>query len=587
MAAKQHTGRALFAVLAASAIVATACTSGGPTASGEPTAAASATEKPVQGGRIIEGSFSDIKILNPMLTNDVPSSTVTGRIFDALFYADPKTGELRPRLGKWTTSADGLTYSWEIDAKANWSDGKPIIGEDYLTAVKAVARSKLTVRKSNFELIEGFNDYCVGPATCKGTATAISGITLDPANPKKFSVKFKSVFCPAAVNAFGTSAGPLPTHIYGKYTVDNDNTKNIDAAPENTAPPVASGPFKFKEWRKGDQVILDRNDTYFKGAPYTDQYVYKVVADSTVAANQLKTGEINFYPGLEPKDLDDIERQDALRVIKFQQLSYTYIGWNVKSTTAPALADKRVRQALAYGLDMDAVVKQILFGQGTKMVAHHPPVSWAFPSSGMEQYAFNKTKAEDLIKSAGYAKAADGFYAKDGKPLQFSVVANSGNKTRETLLQVATEQYKAIGVKLNPKLEAFETMVDKLSKGNQEIEGWIIGWSLGIEPDPYGIWHSTQIPDPGKGTTGFNFGAFTAPGFDKAIEEGRTPSNGDCSQANRKKNYESFNKILNDEQPYNFGFSPNALVVSQKIMKNLDPGTFSTYWNIEKWWFAK
>jgi len=573
----------LIAGIAVASIVATAC-AGQPGGGPEPAASA---ETPQKGGRIIEGSFADIKTLNPMLTNDVPSSNVTGRIYEPLYLPDPKTGEVKPNLGKWTISSDGLTYNWEIDANASWSDGKPITGEDYLTDVKAIARSKATVRKSNYELIEGFNDYCVGPATCKGTATAISGIQVDKSNPKKFSVKFTKAFCPALVNAFGTTAGPLPTHIFGKYTVDNDPTKNIDAAPENTAPTVASGPFKFKEWRKGDQVILERNDTYWKGPAFADQYIFKVVADSTVLAAQLKTGEIN-YGTIEAKDFDDIARQENLKISEYQNLGYTYIGWNTKSAGAPALADKRVRQALAYGLDMDLVVKQILFGHGTKMVQHHPPVSWAAPDpKTLNQYPLDKAKAEDLIKQAGYAKGSDGFYARDGKTLEFSIVANSGNKVRETLLQVATEQYKGIGVKVNPKLEAFETMVDKLTNGNQEIQGWIIGWSLGIEPDPYGIWHSSQIPDPAKKTTGFNFGAFTAPGFDKAMEDGRSPANGDCSQAARKKNYETFNKTLNDEQPYNFGFSDNRIAVTPKTMRNFDPGPFSTYWNIEKWWFKQ
>ncbi|HET8567753.1 MAG TPA: ABC transporter substrate-binding protein [Candidatus Limnocylindria bacterium] len=566
--------RAFVAVLGSLALVAAAC---GPTAptGGTPGGTAGAQETPQQGGRIVEGTFADIKTLSPTLSNDVPSSTAIGKIYDTLFTADPKSGELKPNLGKWQISSDSRTYTWEIDSKANWSDGKPIIGEDYLTGVKAVAKSKLTVRKSNYQDIEGWKDFV------DGKAATISGIKVDSANPKKFTVTFTKVFCPALVNAFGTSSGPLPTHVFGKY-VQQSSADEIDKAPENLQPTVFSGPFKFKEWRKGDQVIMDRNESYWKGAPLVDQWVYKVVADSTVLAAQLKTGELN-YGTIDPKDLADMETQPNLQIFKYQQLSYTYIGWNVKSATAPALADKKVRQALAYGLDMDAVVKSILFGQGTKMVAHHPPVSWAFPKAGMQEYKYDKAKAEQLIKEAGYTKSGD-FYAKDGKTLEFSIVANSGNKVREQLLQVATEQYKAIGVKVNPKLEAFETMVDKLTKGNQEIQAWIIGWSLGLEPDPYGIWHSSQIPDPGKGTTGFNFGAFTAPGFDKAIEDGRS---GDCSQAARQKNYETVNKILNEEQPYNFGFSPNALLVVPKNMRAIDPGPFSTTYNIEKWWYKK
>lgn len=568
---QSRTLRLLVALLGTLSLVAAACGPAGPTG-GTPGAA---EEKPVAGGRIIEGSFADIKTLQPILVADVPSSTVTGMIYKAMVNFDHKTGEPKPGMAKWETSADNLTWTWTFGDNVNWSDGKPVTAQDWETAVKAIAMSKKTVRKSSFQDIEGWKDFV------DGKATTISGIKVDSANPKKMTVKFTKALCSALVNTFG-SYYVLPTHIFGKY-VAAGQADAIDNAPENTAPTVSSGPFKFKEWRKGDQVILERNDTYYQGKPLVDEYVFKVVADATVLAAQLKTGELNLGT-VEPKDLADIEAQQNLKVFKYQALSYTYLGWNVKSQTAPALQDKRVRQALAYGLDMDAVVKSILFGQGTKMVAHHPPVSWAFPTSGMNDYKYDKAKAEELIKSAGYAKGADGMYAKEGKTLEFSVVANSGNKVRETLLQVATEQYKAIGVKLNPKLEAFETMVDKLTTGNQEIQGWIIGWSLGLEPDPYGIWHSSQIPDPAKKTTGFNFGAFTAPGFDKAIEDGRS---GDCSQAARKKNYETFNKILNEEQPYNFGFSPNTLLVVPANLRAIDPATFGSTWNIEKWWFKQ
>ena len=571
---KQHTRtlRLLAALLGTLSLVATACGPTGPTGGG---GTAAPEDKPVAGGRLIEGSFADIKTIQPILVADVPSGTVTGMIYKGMVDFDHKTGEPKPGLAKWSASADNLTWTWTFDEKANWSDGKPITAQDWETAVKAIAMSKKTVRKSGFQDIAGWKDFV------DGKATTISGIKVDSADPKKMTVTFTTVLCSAIVNTFG-SYYVLPTHIFGKY-VAAGQADAIDTAPENTAPPVSSGPFVFKEWRKGDQVILTKNPTYFKGAPLIDEYVFKVVADSTVLAAQLKTGELN-YGLVEPKDLADMEAQPNLKVFKYQALSYTYIGWNVKSQTAPALQDKRVRQALAYGLDMDAVVKSILFGQGTKMVAHHPPVSWAFPTSGMNEYKYDKAKAEELIKSAGYAKGADGVFAKDGKPLEFSIVANSGNKTRETLLQVATEQYKAIGVKVNAKLEAFETMVDKLTTGNQEVQGWIIGWSLGLEPDPYGIWHSSQIPDPAAKKTGFNFGAFTNPDFNKAIEAGRT---GNCSQAERKKNYETFNKILNDEQPYNFGFSPNTLLVTPQSLRAIDPATFGSTWNIEKWWFKQ
>src|SRR5207249_103600 len=263
---QQRTHRTLPGIAAAAVLIATACApSGGPSASSTTTT----QETPVAGGRVIRGSFSDIRVLNPVVSTDATSTQVISLMYDTLINVDPKTGTPVPWMGKWTVSADNQTFSWEIDAKANWSDGKPVIAEDFLARAKATARSKLTTQKSNWADVEGFADYR------DGKATAISGITIDTANPKKFTVHFTRSFCPALLQVFGSA--PIPSHVFGKYTVDNDPTKNIDTAPENAAPAAVSGPFKFKEWRKGDQVILSRNDGYWRGAPFLDDLLHEFV----------------------------------------------------------------------------------------------------------------------------------------------------------------------------------------------------------------------------------------------------------------------------------------------------------------------
>ncbi|HKY51829.1 MAG TPA: ABC transporter substrate-binding protein [Candidatus Limnocylindria bacterium] len=565
-----------MAVFAASILVATGCTTGGPTAA-SPTPAASATQAPQKGGRIIEGTFSDIRTLQPVLVADTPSGRITDLIYDRLIQADPQNGEPKPRMATFTAGAGGKSYTFTLNANANWSDGKPIIAEDWATGVKAVAMSKVTVRKSDFSNIEGFTEFS------EGKANNISGIAIDPANPKKWTVTLKTVQCDGI---FQMSGYTLPAHVFGKY-VAAGQADAIDKAPENDNPTVFSGPFKFKEWRKGDQVILTRNDSYWQGAPHADEYVYKVVADATVLAAQLKTGELNFGT-IEPKDLADMERVDSVKINKYQNLGYTYIGWRVNSPTATALADKRVRQALAYGLNMDDVIKAVLFGEGQKQVAHHVPVQWAYPAPAtLNAYPYDTAKAEELIKAAGYTKNSAGLYAKDGKTISFTIRTNSGNKTRETLAQVAAEQYKKIGVDAKTQFEAFQGLVTQLQEGHQSIEAVIIGWALGNSVDPYTIWHSSNTPDPATKKTGFNFTFFKSPEVDKAIEEGRSPANGDCSIATRKGHYATMNKILNEEQPYNFGFANNTLAVTAKNLENFKPGPFSAVYNIHEWWFKK
>jgi peptide/nickel transport system substrate-binding protein len=569
--------RSLTAGLAGAVLLVTACTQGGaPTANQSP----GASEKPQQGGRVIEGQFSDIATMNPVLVNDVPSRRITQLIYDTLVQPDPQTGEPKPRLATYNVSSDSLTYTFEINPKANWSDGKPVIAQDYLTAIELVGKSKKTVRKSSFQDVQGFKDYS------DGKTNAISGIKIDTANPKKVTVTMTKVSCPAIYDLGGATASPLPTQVFGKYATDTSKDE-IDNAPENTSPTIVDGPFKFSEWRKGDQIILNKNETYWQGAPNLDQYVFKVVANQTAIANGLKTGELTFGQ-IAAKDLTDVQTADNVKITRYSSLGYTFIGWNTNSPSATALADKRVRQALAYGLDMDQVIKSVVFGEATAHVAHHVPVQWAYPQGvNLEPYKFDKTKAQQLLTDAGWTKGSDGFLQKGGKKFSLTISTNSGNQERETLAQVAAEQYKQLGIDAKAAPEAFQGLVTKLTTGDSVLEATIIGWSLGTEPDPYQIWHSSQIPDPASGKTGFGFTFFKDPAMDKAIEDARNPSNGDCSIATRKKDYETFNKILNDNQPYNFGYVPNVLWGSQKSLQGFAPAPFAEVYNIQDWWIKQ
>jgi peptide/nickel transport system substrate-binding protein len=589
MTAKQRTGRVLIAVFAATMLVATACTPGGPTASPGPsgTAAASATAKPDQGGRVIEGWISDLATMQPVLVNDTTSGRATDLIYDRIVQQDYKTGEPKARMATYSVSSDGLTYSFEMNARANWSDGKPVIAQDWLTGLQGVARSVKTVRKGTFKDIVGFNDYCTAASgtQCKPTssATSISGVTIDPANPKKWSVKMTAVTCSAILDLNGYT---IPAHVFGKYFTATSTGAEFDNAPENSNPTVFSGPFGFKEWRKGDQIILGKNETYWQGAPNVDEYVMKVVANTAAVTNGLKTGELTFGT-VQARDLADVQTVNTLKITKYQALGYTFIGWNTLSPTATGLADKRVRQALAYGIDMDAVIKAVVFGEATKQVAHHVPVQWAYPSSPLEQYKYDKTKAETLLKDAGWVKGSDGILAKDGKKFSLTISTNSGNQERETLAQVAADQYKQLGIDAKARPEAFQGLVTKLTTGDQTLEATIIGWSLTGDVDPYSIWHSSQVPDPAKKVEGFGFTGFKDPALDKAIEQGRNPTDGNCSVAARKGHYETVNKVLNENQPYNFGYSNNTLAASQTSLQNFAPASFSTIYNAHEWWIKK
>jgi peptide/nickel transport system substrate-binding protein len=530
---------------------------------------------PVPGGRVVQTTFFDAQTLQPFLATDAVSVQATGLLYAPLLRPDPMTGELLPNVGAWSLSADARTITWDIDPRANWSDGMPIIGDDFATLAKAVARSKKTTRRSAFQLIEGFAEYQ------SGKAASIAGITVAG---KQFTVRFAAMFCPSLYSVFGIA--PIPTQTFARYLGDTLEKSTIDAAPENLAPTVTSGPFRFESWKKGDRLDLARSESYFQGTPLLDGLSFKVTAEASAYGAISRDSELNLA-NIEPKDADAAARR-GLTVRAFPAASYTAIAWNLRTGT-PALRDVRVRQALAYAIDVDGYIQSTLFGRGRRTQQHHLDSTWpAAPSSSLTRYVHDTASAEALLQQAGFARGADGIFAKDGKALSLVLYTNAGNKSRETFLQMTVEQLQRFGVKAEARLDQLDTLVERLGTGAAEGDGWLISWAMSPEPDPYSVWHSSQVPDPAKRTTGLNVGGFSSADVDRAIEAARSPQTpAACDGVVRAQQYEAMNRVLNAEQPYLFAFIPETLLAAPPTLQGLRPGTFSLYADVQLWWLKK
>src|SRR6266568_6024030 len=382
------------------------------------------------------------------------------------------------------------------------------------------------------------------------------------------------VFCPATAALGGAGAGGILPSAQFKKVWDNkttDTKTNIDDNALNMNPPASMGPWVFKEFKPGVQVTFIKNDKYFRGAPYADEFVVKTYADATAIKNALVTGEVT-YGTVEAKDYDEVSKVDALRGVRFKSSGYTYIGWNAKAAKAPWLANTDVRQALWYGINVNAIMQKILFGLGSQVYAHNPPTSWAYDPSGLTQYANDVAKAKSLLEKAGAKLGADGVYRwTDGQPMKMRIETNQGNNARETILQFAQEQYKAIGIQIDPLLESFNALLDRTVPGT-DWEGNILGWSLGADPDPFSIWDSSQT-----GKDQFNNVFYNSPAVDAALKANREGP--DCSKAARKAANHTVDVNLNQDAPYTFLFSADTLGYSQKSLQNFQPFTFSRIWN--------
>jgi peptide/nickel transport system substrate-binding protein len=374
--------------------------------------------------------------------------------------------------------------------------------------------------------------------------------------------------------------------VFARYLGDTPDRTTVDDAAENLAPTVASGPFRFEAWKKGERLDLARNERYFLGAPLLEGITFKITTDATAFAALSRDAELNLA-SIEPKDADAAARR-GLAVRAYPAASYTALAWNLR-TGAPALRDVRVRQALAYAIDVDGFIQSTLFGRGRRAQQHHLDGTWpAAPASALTRYVHDASSADALLQQAGFVRGADGTFAKDGKPLSLVLYTNTGNKSRETFLQMTVEQLQRFGVRAEGRLEQLDTLLDRLGTGAAPGDGWLVSWAMSPEPDPYGLWHSSQIPDPAKRTAGLNIGGFSLPDVDRAIEAARTPPQAaGCDQPARVQRYEAMNKLLNDQQPYLFAFAPDALLAAPPALRGLRPGPFSVYADVERWWLQK
>ncbi len=502
--------------------------------------------EPVKGGTVVYGSAADAKSLNPFLQTDVNSRIVSNLIFESLVTADAKTGAPKPLLAQsWTISDDGLTYTFKMRAGVKWQDGAPVTSEDAKFTYETILQPNTkTVRKSLYDQVTKFST--------PDTNTLV--------------VELKESFCPFLIS--GMSMPIVPKHILEKSTDINTDEFNTDK-------PVGTGPFIFKEWARDDHITLVANKDYWGSPPNVDSFIYKVVKDVNVIATQLKTGELDIGEFTsQPQLVSELQSTSGLNVYEYSALEYTFLGYNI---ARPFFQNKKVRQALTMGLNRDKLLETILSNKGEPMYSHIPRISWAYDSD-LPKFPYDPNKAKQLLEEAGYTKGSDGLLKdKDGKQIKLNIYTSSGNKVREGVATVAKEQFKELGIDVTIQLEQFSALVDRMNK-SRDFDMVVIGWSLGPDPDSKSVWHSSQ-----RGEGGLNVINYVNPEVDQLLDQGRTLPG--CDQSKRKDIYSKFQRILAEDQPYNFLFAPKILYGVNNRFQRVDPSPWSgMFWNIKDWY---
>ncbi|MFA6431001.1 MAG: peptide-binding protein [Candidatus Margulisiibacteriota bacterium] len=470
----------------------------------------------------------EVSVLNPILSTDSASSAVEGAIFSGLVRVNEKLEMIPDLATKWEVSKDGKIWTFYLRKNVKWHDGVQFTAEDVKFTFDSILNPKInSVRRSDY-IIEG--------------------------KPIQFKVadKYKvQAILPKPYAPFLSHAGMsiIPKHLL--------SGKDINTAEFNRHP-VGTGPFIFKEWKTGDHVTLIRNDNYYFGKPLLAKITYKIIPDENSNLVALEAGEVD-EAGIPAKDYSRMKKVKEINVFEFDALTYVYLGLNLDS---PKFADKRVRQALAYATDKKQLVNLIFRGLASPAYAPSAPVSWAY-NANVPKYAYDPEKAKKILKEA---KAEN---------LEFTILVNQGNKEREKAAVILQQQYKKVGVKVKVRVLEWSALLKVINAptGPKDFDAVIIGWSLGLDPDGYSIWHSSQYPK------GFNFIGYKNPVVDKLLEQGRTT----IDRKGRKAIYAKLWKTIADDQPYIFLWYPKAVSgISTRVGGLSNPGPAGMFLNLEK-----
>jgi ABC-type transport system substrate-binding protein len=314
--------------------------------------------------------------------------------------------------------------------------------------------------------------------------------TVEVMDPLTVRIIYKRLYSPAV----GTWAmGILPEHIL------NDNALKAEASRLGKNPetfsirqsafnrkPVGCGPFIFREWKSDQYISLDRFNDYWEGPPNYGSYNFRIIPDLLTQEMEFYSGTIDTY-GVQPHQVRRLKNDPEYQSFSGLSFGYTYIGYNLRRKP---FDDPKIRRALGMALDVCKIIEYVLYGQGERITGPFAKQT-DFYNHTIQPIPYDPEGALKILEEAGWGKNKEGWLEKDGKKFQFTLITNNGNALREEILAIAQDAWKQIGIDVRTDRVEWSVFIqERVNK--LDFDALILGWSMGIEPDLYQIWHSSQ-----------------------------------------------------------------------------------------------
>jgi len=381
-------------------------------------------------------------------------------------------------------------------------------------------------------------------------------------DPLTVKIIYKRLYSPA-IGTWGM--GILPEHLLNP-TALVEEAKRLGKDPATFTlrqsrfgrNPVGCGPFQFVTWKSDQYIRLTRFDDYWEGAPNYTQHIVRILPDALTQEMEFYAGTIDNYQ-VQPHQVTRLSDDPRFQDFSGISFGYTYIGYNMRRQP---FDDQRVRKALGMAIDVNKIIHFVFDGQGERITG--PFVKQTdYYNHEIAPLPYDPEGALKILASAGWHRNASGWLEKNGKRLRFTLITNSGNPLRQAILAVAQDAWKKIGVDVRTDLLEWSVFIqERVNK--LDFDALILGWQMGIDPDLFQIWHSSQT-----GPYQLNFVGFEHKEADDLIIKIRQEYDHETQVSYSHR----LHRIIADAQPYNFLYVRKWTAVLDKriIIKEQGP----------------
>ena len=513
-------------------------------------------EIPAHGGELHEGMIGLPRTINPVFAVSGTDRDISALIYSGLMKYQDATlvGDIAK---SYSISDDGLTYSFILRDNVHFQDGVALTADDVAFTIQKIQDAALkSPRRSDW-----------------------LNVTVKVTSPFEIQFILKQPYSPFLTN---TTIGIIPKHIWGGVSDEQFifSQYNIE--------PVGSGPYKVAGIVRDAGGIpttytISTWNNYYGTVPYIQTIAFTFMPDETSAFSAIDGGTIDSLASISPLEAKRLASEKAASYTVLSASLPRVFGVFFNQNQNPVLADKNVRQALDMSVDRTAIVDTILNGYGSPLQG---PLPHGMSTSTDANDHPDIAGAQALLEKNGWRRNADGIYAKGGKDkkspgqtLSFDVYTADTPDLKQAA-ELVKNSWAALGAQVDVKIFESSDLYQNIIRP-RKYDALLFGELIGKDRDLYAFWHSSQRNAPG-----LNVSMYTNTKTDKLLEDIRTTSDDSI----RSQKYTQFEKIIRDDIPAVFLYTPDFIYAVPKSIHNIHINNISTpadRWNSIPSWYLE